>query len=109
MHRLMDQSEQLHADRDTTVPIVHEVKPAYAAATCNTDEPWGERHVGRSDTVNGDITPVSEVHVGATTPVPTPAPTILPTKVEIEKRLEQRRDGMRRAVEAHKLAKKNGD
>jgi hypothetical protein len=69
MHRLNDQAEQLHVDTDPTFPIVHEVKSASAEATCNTDEPWSEKHVGRSDTVNGDVVPPTEVHVGATTPV----------------------------------------
>jgi hypothetical protein len=109
MHRLKDQAEQLHVDVDHTVPIVHEVKPASAETTCNTDEPWGEKHVGRSNTENGDFNTdlPTEVRVGATPPIQAQVVTPLSAQ-EIADRQAQRVAGMKAAVEARKFEKKNG-
>jgi hypothetical protein len=113
MYRTPDMSGQKHEDVDHTVPILHEFKPAPGTVTDKgvvgsrmiTDEPWSEKHVGRSDTVNGDVVPVSEVHVGATPPVQVPPSTPL-SQVEIANRLEERRKGMKIAVEGHKARAK---
>jgi ribosomal protein L21 len=109
MYRTPDMSGQKHEDVDHTVPTLQEFKPAPGTVTDKgvvgsrmiTDEPWSEKHVGRSDTKNGDVVPVSEVHVGATPQVQVSAPTAL-SPAEIINRLKERRKGMRVAVEGHK-------